>query len=84
MPLRQRIARFYATVGRTLLFGCGGITPSRDLLELVRSFELRCLRSILGRPRRQGEGYVDWARRSTAMLRTHLTALGSHPCLIFG
>ena len=75
-PLRARIARFYQTVVRTLLYGSGGWTPSVGLFEILRCFELRCLRAILARPRADDETYITWAQRSNAVLKTHLCAIG--------
>ena len=75
-PLKMRISRFYGTVVRTLLYGAGGWTPSAQTSRLLRAFELRCLRSILGRKRRHLETYMDWARRSNALLRRLLASMG--------
>ncbi|CAE8629740.1 unnamed protein product [Polarella glacialis] len=75
-PLRSRIERFYCTVVRTLLYGSGGWSPSASVCGLLRSFELRCLRAMLGRRRKPNESYVEWARRSNARLRACLHRWG--------
>ncbi|CAE8583211.1 unnamed protein product [Polarella glacialis] len=75
-PLRSRIERSYCTVVRTLLYGSGGWSPSASVCGLLRSFELRCLRAVLGRRRKPNESYVEWARRSNARLRACLHRWG--------
>ena len=55
IPLRDRILRWQATVGKTLLWGCGAWTMTKDEFLKIQSFQLRCFRHMWGRRARLDE-----------------------------
>ena len=54
-PLRDRVLRWQATVGKTLLWGCGAWTMTKDEFLKIQAFQLRCFRHMWGRRARLDE-----------------------------
>ena len=48
VPLRDRVLRWQATVGKTLLWGCGAWTMTKDEFLRIQAFQLRCFRHVGG------------------------------------
>jgi len=55
VPLEKRMRRWYDTVGASLLFGCGGWSPSKRTCDSLVSRELLHLRQMTGLRRQPDE-----------------------------
>ena len=67
--LGARLERWYATVGKTLTWGaeCWRLTTTEA--DSLIAFETRCLRQMLGRKRRPGEGWAMFSSRVARVAR---------------
>ena len=72
VPLPKRLARLYATVIQSLLWGSGGWALTRGLLRRLEAVEMSFLRRMLQLPRREGEGFVQYQKRSASVARDML------------
>ena len=77
VPYRARVNRWFATVGKSLLFGIGEVSLRIEHLSRLNAFCLRCLRQMLGR-RRDPEKETPWGfnSRLNARIRKFLMEWG--------
>ena len=76
VPLAQRLARFYSRVAPPTLWGKQGWALGPRQAGMVRAFELRCVRGMLGKKRRPEELWLPFLRRTTALARRLLDRHG--------
>ena len=76
LPVNMRIARFAATVGASLLHGCGAWLPSKTTCTWFLQRELHHLREVVGCKRREGESWGLWLQRSAKQCHAARSAAG--------
>jgi hypothetical protein len=69
VPLRKRIQRWQSTVGKTLLWGCGAWTMTKEDFLKIQSFQLRCFRHMWGRRARLDELWSHTCIRLTHQIK---------------
>ena len=79
VPLPKRLARLYATVIQSLLWGSGGWTLTRGLLRRPAAVEMSFLRRMLQLLRREGVGFVQYQKRSASVARDMLRKYNIEP-----
>jgi hypothetical protein len=67
--LKNRILRWQATVGKTLLWGSGAWTMTKDDFLKIQSFQLRCFRHMWGRRARLDELWSHTCIRLTHSIK---------------
>jgi len=68
IPLKLRIRRFFETCCRSLLYGAGGWTFTKTLIDKIQHAERRCLRRIFARRQEPGEWWIHYVRRVDALI----------------
>ena len=72
VPLRDRVSRWQATVGKTLVWGCGAWTMTKDEFLKITSVQLRCFRHMWGRRARLDELWSHACIRLTHQIKMSL------------
>ena len=72
VPLRDRVLRWQATVGKTLLWGCGCWTMTKQEFMQIQAFQLRCFRYMWGRRAKPDEQWGHFCVRLTHQIKVTL------------
>ena len=72
VPLRERVLRWQATVGKTLLWGCGCWTMTKHEFMQIQAFQLRCFRYMWGRRAKPDEQWSQFCIRLTHQIKITL------------
>ena len=66
IPLSKRFGKYYITVCRSVLWGCGGWTFTSQVAYMIERFDNHFLRAMCKLRRKVDETWVDYMKRSTS------------------
>eukprot|EP00974_Lingulodinium_polyedra_P042346 4064224-Lingulodinium_polyedra.AAC.1 len=69
LSLARRFQEWRSTVGSTFLWGAQGWCLQASQAQRIVSFELQCLREVVGKKRRPFEPWLSWLKRTTRATR---------------
>jgi hypothetical protein len=79
IPLKFRVEKWYAAIGRSFLYGAGGWRLSAPLAAEISKWERGCLRQMVCRAKHENESWPDFHRRLDKLIEDARTACGILP-----